>query len=153
MTTGHSRPPERTGALTQVYRDAWRAAGHGRPLDLAVHYHCVISEDRAEAWRIAEAGLHEHNRWNHETRSLSQANPGPQPEHPRVEQLVEQGRILAGTPDDCIEVLRRAQKAIGMTEAHCLFQFGAIDFAQAQRSLELFAREVMPKFAAQAAVG
>lgn len=107
ITTGHSRPPEKTAPLMQIYRDAWQSAGHDRPLDLAVHYHCVVAEDRAEALRIAEAGLHEHNRLNHATRSLAYANPGPEPAHPPVEHLVEQGRILAGTPDDCAALLQR----------------------------------------------
>ena len=147
MTTGHSRPPERTAPLAQHYRDAWQAAGHTAAANLAVHYHCVVAEDRAEAWRLAEAGLHEHNRLNHETRSLSQANPGPEPAHPTVEQLVEQARILAGTPDDCVALLRRIVSETGATEAHCMFQFGSITFEQAQRSLELFAQEVMPRFA------
>jgi alkanesulfonate monooxygenase SsuD/methylene tetrahydromethanopterin reductase-like flavin-dependent oxidoreductase (luciferase family) len=130
----------------QIYRDAWQSAGHDRPLDLAVHYHCVVAEDRAEALRIAEAGLHEHNRLNHATRSLAYANPGPEPAHPPVEHLVEQGRILAGTPDDCAALLQRVCSETGATEAHCLFQFGNISFDQAQRSMELLAREVMPKF-------
>jgi len=34
-----------------------------------------------------------------------------------------------------------------------LFQFGTITFEQAQRSLELFAREVMPRLAAEAVSG
>jgi natural product biosynthesis luciferase-like monooxygenase protein len=151
VTTGHSRPVQRTAQLMKVYHEAWAAAGHTRPLDLAVHYHAVIAEDRAEARRLAEDGLHLHNRWNHETRSLSTPNPGPEPAHPPVDQLVEEGRILCGTPDDCVEILRRASAEVGATEAHCMFQFGSIAFEQAQRSLELFAREVMPRFANETA--
>ena len=147
ITTGHSRPPEKLAPLAQHYRDAWRDAGRQSPVDLAVHYHCVVAESRVEAFRLAETGLHEHNRQNHATRSLSKATPGPEPAHPPVEELVEQGRILAGTPDDCLATLRRLIAETGATEAHCMFQFGKIDFEQSQRSLELFAREVMPRLA------
>jgi natural product biosynthesis luciferase-like monooxygenase protein len=147
VTTGHSRPPERTAPLAQHYRDAWQAAGHTQPASLAVHYHCVVAEDRAEALLLAEAGLHEHNRQNHETRSLSQVNPGPEPAHPTIDQLVEDAKTLVGTPDDVIALLQRISAATGATEIHCMFQFGSITFEQAQRSQELFAREVMPKFA------
>lgn len=147
VTTGHSRSPERSAPLAQHYRDAWRAAGHATPASLAVHYHCVIAEDRAEAYRLAEHGLHVHNRLNHETRSLSKAEPGPEPQHPPVAQLVEDAKTLVGTPDDVIANLQRVKDATGATEIHCLFQFGSISFDQAQRSLELFATEVMPKFA------
>jgi alkanesulfonate monooxygenase SsuD/methylene tetrahydromethanopterin reductase-like flavin-dependent oxidoreductase (luciferase family) len=148
VTTGHSRPPEKSATLAQHYRDAWQAAGHKAPANLAVHYHCVIAEDRAEAFRIADAGLHQHNRLNHETRMLSKAVATPQPEHPPVAQLVEDARTLCGTPEDVVALLQRISDATGLTEAHMLFQFGSVTFDQAQRSLELFAREVMPKFAA-----
>jgi len=150
VTTGHARPPERLATLAQHYRDAWQAAGHPTPANLAVHYHCVIAEDRAEAMRLAEHGLHVHNRLNHETRSLSKASPGPEPKHPSVAQLVEDAKTLVGTPDDVIALLHRIEEATGATEIHCLFQFGSITFDQAQRSLELFARGVMPKFAIRA---
>jgi alkanesulfonate monooxygenase SsuD/methylene tetrahydromethanopterin reductase-like flavin-dependent oxidoreductase (luciferase family) len=153
ITTGHSRPPERLATLAQTYRDLWQAAGHGRPADLAVHYHCVVTEDRAEALRLAAAALHEHNHQNHATRSLGKREPGPEPAHPPVEELVEQARILAGTPDDCAAILRRVIAETGATEAHCMFQFGTIDFDTAQRSMELFAREVMPKVASGAVAG
>ena len=151
VTTGHSRPPERTAPLAQHYRDAWQAAGHTAPANLAVHYHCVVAEDRAEAWRLAEAGLHEHNRLNHETRSLSQADPGPEPAHPT-------GRAAGRRRAHARRHARRRRQhscaasadETGATEAHCMFQFGSITFDQAQRSLELFAREVMPKFAGHA---
>jgi alkanesulfonate monooxygenase SsuD/methylene tetrahydromethanopterin reductase-like flavin-dependent oxidoreductase (luciferase family) len=150
ITTGHSRPPERLATLAQTYRDLWQTAGHERPADLAVHYHCVIAETRAEAVRLADAGLHEHNRQNHATRSLGKAEPGPEPSHPPVEELIEQGRILCGTPDEVIAILERVTATTGATEAHCMFQFGKITFEQAQRSLDLFASEVMPKFSAKA---
>ena len=152
VTTGHARPPERLATLAQHYRDAWSAAGHKTPASLAVHYHCVIAEDGAEARRIAEHGLHVHNRLNHETRSLSKAEPGPEPQHPTVEQLIDDAKTLVGTPDDVIAMLHRIEAATGATEIHCLFQFGSVTFDQAQRSFEMFASEVMPRFATQTSV-
>jgi alkanesulfonate monooxygenase SsuD/methylene tetrahydromethanopterin reductase-like flavin-dependent oxidoreductase (luciferase family) len=150
VTTGHSRPPERSAPLAGHYLDAWQAAGHKTPASLAVHYHCVVADDRAEALRLAEDGLDVHNRLNHETRSLSKAVPGLEPEHPPVEQLVADARILCGTPEDVVATLQRISEATGATEIHGLFQFGSITFDQAQRSLELFGSEVMPKFAVRA---
>jgi alkanesulfonate monooxygenase SsuD/methylene tetrahydromethanopterin reductase-like flavin-dependent oxidoreductase (luciferase family) len=150
LTIGYTKPISATAALTRVYRDAWEAAGHDRPATIATHYHVVVAEDRAEARRIAESALAEHVRLNHASRSLAKLDAGPVPDRVPVEQLVDEGRLIAGDPDDCVRLLRLVGSELGTTETHCLFQFGNITFPVAQRSLELFAREVMPRLAAEA---
>jgi natural product biosynthesis luciferase-like monooxygenase protein len=149
MTIGYTKPIEATAALTRIYRDAWAAAGHGRPYALATHYHVVIAEERAEARRIAEGALAEHVRLNHQSRSLAKMAAGPEPTPLPIEQLVDEGRLIAGDPDDCVRLLRQVGAEVGTTETHCLFQFGNITFEMAQRSLELFAKEVMPRLATE----
>jgi alkanesulfonate monooxygenase SsuD/methylene tetrahydromethanopterin reductase-like flavin-dependent oxidoreductase (luciferase family) len=62
-----------------------------------------------------------------------------------VERLVEQGRLIAGTPAECAALIERLQGALGFTLLCCMFQFGGIDFPTAHRSMELFAREVAPR--------
>jgi hypothetical protein len=42
-------------------------------------------------------------------------------------------------------LLARAQDKMGFTQCDCTFFFGGISYEQAQRSLRLFAKEVMPK--------
>jgi alkanesulfonate monooxygenase SsuD/methylene tetrahydromethanopterin reductase-like flavin-dependent oxidoreductase (luciferase family) len=74
---------------------------------------------------------------------------GPEPTPLPIEQLVDEGRLIAGDPDDCVRLLRQVGAEVGTTETHCLFQFGNITFEMAQRSLELFARDVMPRLAAE----
>jgi natural product biosynthesis luciferase-like monooxygenase protein len=147
MTIGYTKPIEQTAALTRVYRDAWAAAGHNKPFNLATHYHVVVAEDREEARSIAEAALAEHVRLNHASRYLAKMEAGPIPERVPIEQLVDQGRLIAGDPDDCLRLLRLVGSEVGTTETHCLFQFGNITFENAQRSLELFSKQVMPRLA------
>ena len=48
-------------------------------------------------------------------------------------------------PTNASMLLARAQDAMGFTQCDCTFFFGGIRFDQAQRSLRLFANEVMPK--------
>ena len=48
-------------------------------------------------------------------------------------------------PDECVDLLEKAQDRMGFTQCDCTFFFGGINFEQAQRSLRLFAKEVMPK--------
>jgi hypothetical protein len=44
-----------------------------------------------------------------------------------------------------VRLLERAQDAMGFDQCDCTFFFGGITHDQAQRSLRLFATEVMPK--------
>ena len=145
LTIGYNKPLADTAVLTRIFRDTWAAAGHSGPMTIATHYHVVVAEERDEARRIAEAGLAEHVRLNHASRSLAKIDIGPAPSRVPVAQLVDEGRLIAGDPDDCARMLRRAGDEIGCTETHCLFQFGNIPFDAAQRSMELFAAEVMPR--------
>ncbi|HEY8692563.1 MAG TPA: hypothetical protein VIR57_07460, partial [Chloroflexota bacterium] len=62
-----------------------------------------------------------------------------------IEKVIEQGRVCAGTPDECAAILQRAQDELGVTIVDCNFLFGGMTYEQADRSIELFAREVMPR--------
>ena len=63
-----------------------------------------------------------------------------------IDRLVAEGRVCMGTPDECAAVVERAREALGLTGIDCTFYFGGIDYPRARASLELFAREVMPRF-------
>ena len=64
-----------------------------------------------------------------------------------LEGQIESGNAWIGTPDEIKAIIRRFQSAVGPFEhASLQINFGALDFAQAQNSLRLFAREVMPEF-------
>ena len=151
LTIGYVRPLLTLAGLTRIYRDAW-AADHADEPTIGTHYHVAVAEDRSAARRTAEAALIEHVRMNRASQSLSAANAPPANEGISVEQLVDEGRLIAGDPEDCALLLRRAADEIGCTETHCLFQFGNIPFPVAQRSMELFAAEVMPRMRAIPAV-
>ena len=66
-----------------------------------------------------------------------------------IDALIAGARVCVGTPDECAAVLEQATAALGLTSVDCTFSFGGLDHAKARRSLELFAREVMPRFRAQ----
>jgi alkanesulfonate monooxygenase SsuD/methylene tetrahydromethanopterin reductase-like flavin-dependent oxidoreductase (luciferase family) len=57
------------------------------------------------------------------------------------------GMTVVGTPAECIDKLEK-YRAGGVTHLLCAFGAGAIDHAIVTESMELFAREVMPAFAA-----
>jgi natural product biosynthesis luciferase-like monooxygenase protein len=145
LTIGYVRPIAALAELTRVYRDASAAAGHAPSAAIATHYHTVVAEDRQQARRIAEQALREHVRLNRESRSLAKFEVAPTAEPLSIGQLVDEGRLIAGDPDDCARLLRLVADQTGCTETHCLFQFGTIPFDQARRSMELFAQHVIPR--------
>ena len=65
-----------------------------------------------------------------------------------IEQAVDEGRILAGTPDDCVAIIERAREAIGLVSVDCTFTFGSIDMETARRSMQLLATQVIPRLKA-----
>lgn len=59
------------------------------------------------------------------------------------------GMAVVGDPRDCIDKLTKYRDD-GVTHLLCAFGAGAVDHATVEESMELFAREVMPAFAAAA---
>ena len=58
---------------------------------------------------------------------------------------IEAGGALVGTPDEIKAIIRRFESTIGKFEhASLQINFGTLDFAEAQKSMRLFAREVIP---------
>ncbi len=53
--------------------------------------------------------------------------------------------IVVGTPDRCIEGLKRYE-ALGIDRMLCMMQVRGIPFKEVRRSIELFGREVVPVF-------
>ena len=61
---------------------------------------------------------------------------------------IEAGGAWVGTPAEIKTIIRRLENTIGKFEhASLQINFGTLDFAEAQKSMRLFAREVMPEFA------
>ncbi|MSQ33567.1 MAG: LLM class flavin-dependent oxidoreductase [Dehalococcoidia bacterium] len=52
---------------------------------------------------------------------------------------------VAGPPDDCIEQLKAVQKDLRAEEFIMVFQYGAMPVEKAERSMRLFAKEVLPE--------
>jgi alkanesulfonate monooxygenase SsuD/methylene tetrahydromethanopterin reductase-like flavin-dependent oxidoreductase (luciferase family) len=53
-------------------------------------------------------------------------------------------RLIAGTPRAVAEQVRDAVRETGMNYMLCIFSFGSLPPKSALRSLELFAKEVVP---------
>jgi alkanesulfonate monooxygenase SsuD/methylene tetrahydromethanopterin reductase-like flavin-dependent oxidoreductase (luciferase family) len=69
----------------------------------------------------------------------------PAPSEPDIDDLLDRYLVI-GTPDVCIRQIRRLQDQVGITHFNCSFWFADVDQPRVLRSMERFAREVMPAF-------
>jgi alkanesulfonate monooxygenase SsuD/methylene tetrahydromethanopterin reductase-like flavin-dependent oxidoreductase (luciferase family) len=109
-----------------------------------------VTHDEADARAAAEEA-----RWNmrvtlslrnhYERVEGGRAVAMPAPNEPTVDDLLDRFLVI-GTPDTCIRQLRRIRDLVGITHFNCSFWFGDLDQARVLRSMELFAREVLPAF-------
>jgi alkanesulfonate monooxygenase SsuD/methylene tetrahydromethanopterin reductase-like flavin-dependent oxidoreductase (luciferase family) len=153
--------------LIGVYRDAWRAAGHPGDGRVMIAFHMFAHEDADEAVRVARGPLNRYLRsladaagdWT--TGTSSKDYPGYDKMIAKLrddsfENQVAVGSAWVGTPEQIRAQIARYVDLVGPFEIASLqVNFGTIPFADAKRSIELFAREVMPAFTAPpiAAVG
>jgi alkanesulfonate monooxygenase SsuD/methylene tetrahydromethanopterin reductase-like flavin-dependent oxidoreductase (luciferase family) len=68
--------------------------------------------------------------------------------HASLDQLIEDGIMIAGTPDAVIAQIRRLHERTGVGHLLMMNQAGDMTSNEVRDSLELFAREVMPAVAA-----
>jgi alkanesulfonate monooxygenase SsuD/methylene tetrahydromethanopterin reductase-like flavin-dependent oxidoreductase (luciferase family) len=146
---------EPLAAMSRIYRDAWDDAGH--PADkrrIGAHFHCVLSDSAKEAreigreaWRrylLATTHTRDRQRMDRDGPAAPSQGPGDQTP-PDIDRMVEELRTIACTPDEAVTLLERAQDTLGFTHCDCTFYFGGVTYDQAQRSMRLFANEVIPR--------
>ena len=67
-----------------------------------------------------------------------------------VGEEIESGKLVAGTPDQVYEQLRKLERELGVSNFSLFFTFGGLELSKARRSLDLFGREVLPRLRANA---
>jgi alkanesulfonate monooxygenase SsuD/methylene tetrahydromethanopterin reductase-like flavin-dependent oxidoreductase (luciferase family) len=112
-----------------------------------------VTDDPADARAAAEEA-----RWNMRV-TLSLRNNYQRVEHgravavpmptgePDTDDLLDRFLVI-GTPDTVVRQIKRLQEQVGITHFNCSFWFGDLEHARILKSMDLFAREVMPAFAA-----
>ena len=140
--------------VTGRYREIWaatkRAAHEPHPL-MAIGRHIVVAETREAALSSGKRGF---DRWYASLQHLWRVHGNPMTHYPVPEDFmaaVDAGFILAGTPDEVTDGLRREIDTAGVNYVLTRFAFGNLSFEEELRSATLFAREVMPRFARETA--
>jgi alkanesulfonate monooxygenase SsuD/methylene tetrahydromethanopterin reductase-like flavin-dependent oxidoreductase (luciferase family) len=136
-------------ALFDQYREVWerhrndpgRHNAHAGHPKLAKTQHLVIADTDKEA---TDAGLAAYETWKNHMHHLTRkrGRPDVMPLDPFAADSVQ--RLIVGTPKSVIPQLQELVRASGMNYLMGIFSFGDLPPKAAMRSLELFAKEVMP---------
>jgi len=135
-------------ALTDAYRAAWQAAGHAGAMPLmGVFRHVVVADSDAAAVEISRAA---YRTWRHHMAFLWDWGgiefPVAAVYPEEFDALQAMGMGVAGSPETVRRYVEASVAATGITYFVSDMAFGSIPFAAASRSVDLFAREVMPAF-------
>jgi natural product biosynthesis luciferase-like monooxygenase protein len=150
---------EKVRGMVRAYRQAWRDAGHPPGQEqIQTSLHCYIAETRAatlesvrprvaryidvfkeavDSWAGHQAA--QYAGYAKMVESIAQTT---------LESMLEGHQALIGTPDEVVEQIAYQVDAFGEIEPSMQVNFGGIGEAEAARTLELFAKHVMPKFSA-----
>jgi hypothetical protein len=148
------------GPLVDIYRRAWRDAGHAGEGEVMIAFHMFCHENGRMAREIARAPFGMYFRALAE--ATSDWTKGQTSKDYRdydkamtkmatftVESQIESGGAWIGTPDEIKSIIRRTIDSIGRFEhASLQINFANLDAVQAATSMRLFAGEVMPEFSA-----
>jgi alkanesulfonate monooxygenase SsuD/methylene tetrahydromethanopterin reductase-like flavin-dependent oxidoreductase (luciferase family) len=137
---GWTPRPEDTGVSRQVYVAATDAKAreeveaHARQFYGGVGGHVAAAREMQKS-RVTERS-YSYKSGPHITMPL-----GADAEYDRV---LENGYLVAGSPDTVTRLIKQQEKTLGVGRFLTYLPFGTMEIPQAMRSLELFAKEVLP---------
>jgi alkanesulfonate monooxygenase SsuD/methylene tetrahydromethanopterin reductase-like flavin-dependent oxidoreductase (luciferase family) len=141
LTIGFVKPVPRFAELTRAYRQLHPEG------QITTLYHSVVGENGARARQQATDAIGRFLGQMLESLTLSPASAArPSPvEDLSIERMVDQARLVAGSPADVAAMLESLQREVGFTQVALMFQFGGLSDEVARESMALFAAEVMPR--------
>jgi alkanesulfonate monooxygenase SsuD/methylene tetrahydromethanopterin reductase-like flavin-dependent oxidoreductase (luciferase family) len=150
LTGGFGVPIERMAEFRRLFDRVVAEVKPSEPLQVGVQRAVYVTDSIADARAAAEEA-----RWNmrvtlslrnhYERVEQGRAIPVPAPKEPDVDDLLDRFLVI-GTPETVIRQITRIRADVGITHFNCSFWFGDLEHARVLRSMELFAREVMPAF-------
>ncbi|HEY7990446.1 MAG TPA: LLM class flavin-dependent oxidoreductase [Stellaceae bacterium] len=142
-------PPPLAKSVFDAYRHEWKHLGkpeRAMPL-IGVSRHVVIADTDEKALAIAEAA---YAGWRNNMKFLWDwagiAFPVPFLIPPKFTDLMQMGTAVAGTPDRVRGFIEKAVAETGITYVVCDIMFGSMPVADAARTVDLLAEDVMPHF-------
>jgi luciferase family oxidoreductase group 1 len=150
LTGGFGVPVERMAQFRQQFDRLLEQVKPACAPEVGVQRAVYVTESQADARQASEEA-----RWNmrvtlslrhrYQQVEAGHAIPVPAPNEPSTDELMDNFLVI-GTPETVIRQIRRLQDAVGISHFNCSFWFGDLDQARVLKSMDLFAREVMPAF-------
>jgi alkanesulfonate monooxygenase SsuD/methylene tetrahydromethanopterin reductase-like flavin-dependent oxidoreductase (luciferase family) len=146
--------------LLALYRKAWREAGHPGNGEVMAAFHMFCHESGHRAREIALPPFESYlraiaeaaNDWTAGASSKDYQNYDKTIARMKAvtpESQIESGAAWIGSPEEVRAAIQRGMELTGPIEhASLQVNFGDLSFAEAKKSIELFASEVMPHFQA-----
>ena len=142
-----AHPVEAVRAMTDAYRAVWAETAGAAPLPkLGLARFIVLAETDAAALAVARRA---YPRWHASLTHLARlTGRAPIQQRPsEFDQIRNGGRGIAGAPETVAAMLREQLAAAGANYCVGQFVFGDITAAEADRTIDLFVREIMPALA------
>ena len=141
-----------------LYRKLWAQSGHPPGAEqVQISMFCSVAEERAEAFALFDRIMTRYLETFSEAVSAWQGRSSDQyPGYDKMvasilattpAKIIENGGAYVGSPGEVIEQVRSSIESFGSVEPSMQINFGGSSDRDALRTLELFAREVMPAFA------
>ena len=134
-------PTAEVRAITDRYRAAF--AGSHRPL-LGLARFVIMGETDDEALAIARRAYPLWHKHFHHLFQLHGTSPAGGDRPPQFDQIKDGGRGIAGSPATVTRMIRSQMEEAGTNYFVGQFAFGDLTSTEVLRTIDLFAREVMP---------
>ena len=138
--------PRQFVPFIQLYRDTWNRENHLMKFQLGINSHVYVAETSQQAadefypaYSEVMSRIGKERGWQAMSREQFEAMRGPQ------------GSLLVGSPAEVTEKILYEHELFRNTRFLAQMSLGVIDHAKIRKSMELFAKEVMP--AVKKAVG
>jgi luciferase family oxidoreductase group 1 len=151
LTGGFGVPIERMAEFRKQFDCLVAEVKPARMPEVGVQRAVYVTDNADDARAAAEEA-----RWNmrvtlslrnnYERVERGRAIAMPMPNEPDTDDLLDRFLVI-GTPETVIRQIRRLEELVGITHFNCSFWFGDLEHPRVLKSMELFAREVMPAFA------
>jgi alkanesulfonate monooxygenase SsuD/methylene tetrahydromethanopterin reductase-like flavin-dependent oxidoreductase (luciferase family) len=139
MTIAHVRQPEEVRKGVNAWKEALASGGHTGEHHCQLMLRVCIDRDGDKAERMASHAL---DRWD----ELSHRGRPSTAEHVAPSAMSANGRLVYGSPEQCIECLHTSLANFDFDTVAAVFNWGALPHEQVQDSMQLFAEEVIPAF-------
>lgn len=143
----------------EAYRTAYAGSGACAPARVQMSYHLYVAPDDAQARAEAEPCMAQYIELFKESaaawlgRSSGQYKGYERLYHDldalTYRRVLDEGRAFIGSPERVAQQIAELRDLFGEIEPSFQIMFGAMPFAAAQRTLRLFAEQVMPAFAGE----